>query len=86
MNIEIELQPIKETTVEIDCAPLTPRPDKYFEYICKEILHLEYYEPISKFFGYWTWKVKYFNEEQPKRIKEYLTEQYNNGLIRYASW
>lgn len=73
------------TTVEIDCAPMMPRPDTYFKHICSEILHCDYFNPFSKFFGNWEWNVK-VTEEQRLAIESYLTEVYNQGKIRYASW
>ena len=77
-----------KTTIEIDCDPYTGmgRQGDHFKNICKNILHCEYYEPVSKFFGNWTWEVEYENEEQREAVKAFLTDLYNEGLCRYASW
>lgn len=75
-----------KTTIEIDCAPFTPRPDEYFKYICNNILECDYYEPISKCFGCWEWDVTYKSKDQQDKVKTYLTGCYHKDLIRYASW
>lgn len=76
------------TTIEIDCDPFTGmgRQGDHFRTICEKILHVEYYEPISRFFGCWEWKVEYESEEQQAQVKEFLTDLYNQGLARYCSW
>lgn len=76
-----------ETTIEIDCDPWTGmgRQQTHYETICKKA-GLEPQPRISAFFGCWTWPVTYQNEEQQQIVKEYLTELYNQGLCRYASW
>lgn len=77
-----------KTTIEIDCDPWTGmgRQANHFEVICKNILKCEYYEPISRCFGNWEWKVEYESKEQQQQVKEFLTDLYNKGLCRYASW
>ena len=77
-----------KTTIEIDCDPFTGmgRQGDHFKSICENILHCEYYNPISTFFGNWTWEVEYENEEQQKEVKTFLTDLYNQDLCRYASW
>lgn len=76
-----------QTTVEIDCAPGEPRPDLYFEHIWKNILKRseEVPQPVSKFFGNWTWEVRYTKDEQSK-VAEYIKDLYHCGCIRYGSW
>ena len=75
------------TTIEIDCEPFAPRPDVYFQHIWNEILHRENNipEPISKFFGCWTWEIT-FTEEEQNAVGEYIKSLYNSGKIRYGSW
>lgn len=81
--------------IEIDRAPGTARPDSYIgqvvagtalEPLVKKIKDKD----IGKFFGNWTW---YFLDVDPEVWKEVqkvtaprLTELYNSGYIRYASW
>lgn len=86
-NNNTEFKPFT-VTLCIDCDPWTGmgRQGNHFEYICKEILKIDYYEPISKFFGCWTWNVTYTTLDQRNKIKEFLTKLYNDGLIRYAEW
>lgn len=76
------------TTIEIDCDPWTGmgRQGDHFKTICKNILKCDYYEPVSKFFGCWTWEVTYANKEQQDAVAEFLRELYGMGLCRYASW
>lgn len=49
-------------------------------------------KPTTTLFGNWTWDIT-LNENESKHIKIFqekfskqLTNLYNNGLIRYASW
>ena len=76
-------------TVNIDCAPGPIRPDAYFRVICEE-LGIEYFEPVTKFFGDWQWKLPELTEEQLKIYEEfvgdYLRGLYANGYVRYVSW
>lgn len=76
-------------TVEIDCAPGADRPDSYFRVICEK-LGIEYFEPVSRFFGNWTWVIPDLTEEQNKVydefVPDYLKGLYERGRIRYASW
>lgn len=76
-----------KTTVEIDCEPFAPRPNVYFEHIWKEILKRTdpVPEPVSKFFGNWTWDVEYTEDEQSE-VAEYIKDLYHKGNIRYGSW
>lgn len=75
--------------IEIDCKPGPIRPDNFFRVICNEI-GIEYYEPVSKLFGNWTWGIDHLTPEQKKVYDEfvpgYLKSLYERGLIRYASW
>lgn len=77
---------LKNRELIIDCEPLMPRPDVYYKEICKNILHTEPKEPISKLFGEWIWKVDYDSEEQRNKVGEYLKSCYKSKLIRYGEW
>lgn len=76
-----------KTTIEIDCEPFAPRPDVYFRHIWEEILNRKdsIPQPISKFFGNWTWDIEYTEEEQSK-VADYIKDLYYHGNIRYGSW
>lgn len=76
------------TTIEIDCDPWTGmgRQGDHFRHICENILHCDYYEPISKWFGNWTWEVKYKDREEQEKVAEFLKELYEEGRVRYISW
>ena len=75
------------TTIEIDCDPWTGmgRQQSHYEAICK-LIGLKPQKRIGACFGCWTWPVTYQNKEQQEQVKEYLTDLYNRGLCRYASW
>ena len=77
-----------KTTIEIDCDPWTGmgRQGDHFRAICENILHKEYWDPISKFFGCWTWEVEYETKEQRDIVEKFLKSLYHKGLCRYASW
>lgn len=79
-------------TIDIDCPPMTPRPDAYIRGVLKDT-PLEKYlprKPVSMFFGNWKWNftdvpVEEWKEANPT-IAERLTVLYKLGHIRYASW
>ena len=79
----------KGRIVNIDCAPGPIRPNTYFEVICSK-LGIEYFEPVNKFFGNWTWMLLTLTDEQLEVYSEfvpgYLKGLYESGKIRYASW
>ena len=79
----------KKQTVELDCPPGSPRPDDLIGGIL-EGTGLKEREPVSKFFGNWTWDYSDIPEEKWKRVKEIVAPKikklYANGLIRYGSW
>lgn len=77
---------LKNRDLIIDCAPGMPRPNVYYEDICEKILHIKPTEPLSTFFGAWTWKVDYESEEQRKKVGEFLSKCYKANLIRYGEW
>lgn len=78
-----------EQSIELDCAPGTPRPDTYIAGVI-EGLGLILKEPCSTFFGNWKWDYSEVSAEEWARIrptlKERVTELYNDGCIRYGSW
>ena len=78
-------------TIELDCPPLTPRPDTYIEGVI-EGTGLKAGDPIvTPFsFGNWTWEFdvprdKWEKEIQPI-IKPRIEALYHSGAIRYGSW
>jgi hypothetical protein len=87
--------------IEIDCPPGETRPGYLFKSIL-EILSKHgnqkikdfskknlNKEPDTKLFGNWTWNLEIQTEiqgEVQNEFKKRLTEYYNNGIIRYASW
>lgn len=75
------------TTIEIDCDPYTGmgRQEEHYKAVCEKA-GLEPQPRISAFFGCWTWPVTYQTVEQQQIVKDYLTDLYNKGLCRYASW
>lgn len=77
------------TFIEIDCSPMTPRPDTYMRHICEKILKVPYYDPCPigpLAFGCWEWDVIYKNKEQQDAVGEYLKSVYDGFKVRYASW
>lgn len=77
------------STIEIDCAPMTPRPDTFMRVICDKFLKCDYYDhnpcgPMS--FGCWEWDVIYPSKEVRDQVGEYLKSVYNGTCPRYASW
>lgn len=73
------------TTIEIDCDPWTSRQQEHYKAVCKRA-GLEPQPRTSAVFGCWTWPVTYQTQEQQQIVKDYLTDLYNKGLCRYASW
>lgn len=75
-------------TIDLDCAPGTPRPDTYISGVLEDT-GLQAREP-SKFFGNWTWAFDLPREEWEERIQPIIRPRiealYTEGLIRYGSW
>jgi hypothetical protein len=71
-----------EESFSIDCAPGQVRPGEYFKHICEHILKVPYYEPVSTFFGCWTWRVTFQNEKQRDEAYSYLAGLSKIGAIR----
>lgn len=77
-------------TIELDCAPCTPRPDTYIDGVIAGT-GLKANKPVSKLFGNWTWDFsEQCTEEQWKEwsplFKERIRKLYSSGCIRYGSW
>lgn len=78
---------MKRFGIGIDCEPCMPRPDVYADYIRDNFFDGTPYEITSKLFGHWEFAFKegfYPTEDQKKASWDYLVDQYNLGLIRYA--
>jgi len=77
----------KKTTIEIDCDPFTGmgRQQNHYEACCK-LIGAEPQPRINAWFGCWEWPIVYQSQEDRDKVKEYLTNLYNEGLCRYASW
>lgn len=72
--------------IEVDCDPMIRRQEMIGKSIFYDILKQEYREPNNTFFGCWSWCGVKCNADQQARIKEFLTELYNDGVVRYVSW
>lgn len=76
-------------TIEIDCAPFTPRPDTYIAGVL-EGSGIAVREPILKLFGEWTWDFSDVDATTWQiwrpTFKERIIALYNSGAIRYGSW
>ena len=86
--------------IEIDCPPLSNRPDYFYNLILNEImlkndlcrqwvLNVKKINPNTKLFGNWTWNLDIednIKSDVQSIFKEKLELYYNNKFIRYASW
>jgi hypothetical protein len=76
-------------TIDIDCPPGHPRPGDLIDQVLSGT-GLPVREAESRVFGNWQWNYSDIDPEVWKAanpiIKTRLTELYNNGVIRYASW
>lgn len=76
-------------TIELDCAPFTPRPGDYIDDVIADT-GLPKREPVAKLFGNWTWDYTDIDPDVWARLrpllKERITALYNAGRIRYGSW
>lgn len=80
---------IKEQSIEIDCAPMTPRPDTYITGVLEGTV-ITGGKIVSKLFGNWKWDFGHIDEKvwekaQPV-FKQRLEKLHAEGRIRYASW
>jgi len=78
-------------TIELDCAPVGPRPDAFIAEVMKDSgVEYDKREPVGKFFGNWTWNFSDIPEEVWKKAQEVfkkrITALYYAGHIRYGSW
>lgn len=78
-----------QQTIDLDCAPGSPRPGDLIAGVI-EGTGLPAREPVSKFFGNWTWNYNDQSEELWLKarviLKKRITKLYNSGVIRYGSW
>lgn len=76
-------------TIDLDCAPMTPRPDSYIAGVLKDT-GIEVREPSSKLMGNWTWNFEDVSEETWEKakplFKKRIEKLYEEGKIRYGSW
>jgi hypothetical protein len=86
----------EELSIELDCAPMTPRPDTYIDGVLEGTgLAPDDFEITSKLFGNWKWELKdcsnldekqeLFKKAKPQ-FKERITNLHSRGKIRYGSW
>ena len=79
-------------TIELDCAPFTPRPSERIGFVLKGSgFKVEDFDTGNPFFGHQVWTLKDPNREnefigKKPLFKERVTELYNSGAIRYGSW
>ena len=87
--------------IEIDCAPGKIRPNHFYNLIIECMSqnsnqnikewsqNVKNLEPDLKLIGNWTWNLEIESDiyqEVQTIFKQQLTEFYNQGCIRYASW
>lgn len=80
-------------SIEIDCAPFTPRPDAYIGAVLEGSgLTPDDFNTGPPFFGCQAWALKE-GEERAKQFaiyqpvfKQRVTSLYEAGKIRYGSW
>ncbi len=76
-------------TIELDCPVGSPRPGDLIGGVIKDT-DLKESQPVSTFFGNWTWEYNMSEEEWKKKIQPIIipriTALYNSGAIRYGSW
>jgi hypothetical protein len=79
------------SSIEIDCAPMHPRPDTYLPWILEGTgLSVADFELVSKVFGCWTYEVHKDKETlyqtHVDTIEQRIKSLYHSGRIRYGSW
>ena len=76
-------------TVELDCAPGGTRPGDLIGGVI-EGTGLPTREPVSMFFGNWTWDYSDIDAETFAKAKPIMRDRtiklYNDHVIRYGSW
>lgn len=77
-------------TIELDCAPGTPRPDTYIKGVVEgTAIEGMVKEPQSKLFGNWVWGFDVSDEvwiEVQRIIAPRIKNLYYKNKIRYGSW
>ena len=79
-------------SIELDCAPGSPRPDDLFPGVIADTgLEVNDFEITSKVFGNWEFTLK--NKSKEKEFdagkldfEKRVTALYNSRKIRYGSW
>jgi hypothetical protein len=79
------------SSIEIDCAPMRPRPDTYLPMILEGTgLAVDDFDIVSKVFGCWTYQVHPDKETLYQGhvdvIRHRIESLYHSGSIRYGSW
>jgi hypothetical protein len=76
-------------TIDLDCSPGNPRPDKLIEGVIKDT-GLPLKDPVSKFVGNFMWDYSELSDEEWMRIQPILKKRilklHKRGVIRYGSW
>lgn len=76
-------------TIEIDCPPGFPRPSDLLPQVL-EGTGLEINEPVSTFFGNFTWVFEVESEEAWKAVQDIVRPRLikldAEGVTRYSSW
>lgn len=81
-------------SIELDCAPGTPRPSDLIEGVLKGTkLKVEDFDTVPPFFGHQVWILKesaqkdeIFKKHKYKTIKPRVEQLYHEGFIRYGTW
>lgn len=75
--------------IELDCAPGNPRPGQLIGGVIKDT-GLPERNPVSMFFGCWSWEYNDTPSDKWEAIKPILikriTALYQSGVIRYGGW
>lgn len=78
-------------SIELDCAPMTPRPSTLLPGVLKGTgIKLDPEKPSGTFFGNWTWDIPADQCEAYEKVRSTIAERvkalYHSGHIRYGSW
>ena len=78
-----------EQTIELDCAPGSPRPGDLYPSVI-EGTGLETRESVARVFGMWIWDYNDIPAEKweaaKPTLKKRIEDLYYQGLIRFGSW
>lgn len=86
---------LHEHTIELDCAPGTPRPDSYITEVVRGtalegLPEADSQAAVSRLFGCWTWSFPNVAPEVwaevQKVTKPRIEALFRSGRIRYGSW